>query len=520
MTDPTQTAESVKSWIATQPQTIRGKPILASWMGGAEVMAGEAILNRASIPTYAYPDSAARVFTYMWQYSYNLRGIYETPVSAEATDWLPDRDLAHQIIETAHQSGRTILTETESKQMLAAYGIPVVDTRIAKNEAEAVELANHIGYPVVLKLFSETITHKTDVGGIRLNLPDADTVRKAYGGIAQSVTDKVGPGYFGGVTVQPMLKLDGSELIIGSSTDAQFGPVILFGVGGQLVEVFRDQAVALPPLNTTLARRLIEQTQIYRALQGVRGAKPVDLDALEKLLVRFSQLVVEHRRIKEIDINPLLVRSGSDNKEDNIPSMVALDARIILHDTELSDHQLPKLAIRPYPVQYISPWTMPNGINVVIRPIRPEDEPLAVKFHQNLSEQSIYLRYFHLVKLSQRIAHDRLVRLCCMDYDREMALVADHQDEAGNHELLAIARLSKLHGVNEAEFAMLVSDAYQRQGLGTELLKRLVQIGKDEGLNRITADILYENAAMQRVAEKAGFRLYRSVDLVRAELDL
>lgn len=530
MTDPTRTAEQVRSYVVSQSKAFRQKPILASWMGGADVMAGEEILNRASIPTYVYPDSAASVFNYMWQYTYNLRGIYETPVQAELADGPPDRERANQLIEAIRQTGRTILTETESKQLLAAYGIPVVDTRVATSEAEAVDLANQVGYPVVLKLFSETITHKTDVGGVRLNLPDAETVSKAYRAIAQSVSEKVGSEHFEGVTVQPMLKLEGYELIIGSTTDPQFGPVLLFGTGGQLVEVFRDQAIALPPLNTTLARRMMEQTRIYKALKGVRGRQPCDLDALEKVLVCFSQLVVEQPWIKEIDINPLLIRSGKSKEEEMqqqegarrlAPSMVALDARIVLHDPQLTVDQLPKLSICPYPVQYVESWTLPDGTPVTIRPIRPEDEPLAVRFHQTLSEQSVYLRYFHLVKLSQRTAHDRLVRLCFIDYDREMALVADYQDPAtGEHQLLAIGRLSKLHGLNEAEFALLVSDPYQKRGLGTTLLQRLVQIGRDEGLSRITAEVLPENFAMQRVCEKVGFKLQRNSDLVRAEIQL
>ncbi len=514
MSDPTQTAERLKSAIAAT--ALSDKPILASWMGGAEVMAGEAILNSASIPTYPYPDSAARVFTYMWQYSYNLSGIYETPALLEEWDGLPDRVLAKQLIEAVHQAGRTLLTEVESKQILEAYGIPTVKTYVATSAAEAVDRANAIGYPVALKLLSQTIAHKTDVGGVKLNLLDAEAVCWAYQAIETSVSDRVGAEQFEGVTVQPMINRDGGyELIIGSSIDPQFGPVLLFGVGGQLVEVFRDRAIALPPLNTTLARRMMEQTQIYQALTGVRGRPPVDLAALEQLLVRFSQLVVEQRWIAEIDINPLLASTGADG------SLIALDARIVLHDPQVSEDALPKLAIRPYPTQYDAPWTMKDGTQVTIRPIRPEDETLAVQFHKTLSEESVYLRYFHSMKLSQRIAHDRLMRLCFIDYDCEMALVADYKNpRTAKHEILAIGRLSKQHGLNEAEFSMMVSDSVQRQGLGTEMLRRLVQIGRDERLDRITAEMLPVNFAMQRVAERVGFRLTISPNLVKAEIDL
>ncbi len=538
MTDPTQTAERLKAWIENRTYPL-AKPILASWMGDAEVSQGELLLNQAQIPTFRFPDTAARVFSYLWRFSYNLRGIYETPVlAANAEDGAPDRALVETIVMAARQTNRTTLTEVESKQILAAYGIPVVKTCVAVSETEAADCAAAIGYPVVLKLFSQTITHKTDVGGVQLNLVDAEAVRRAYQTIKSSVSQKVGAEHFLGVTVQPMVKLNGYELIVGSSIDAQFGPVLLFGTGGQLVEVFQDRAIALPPLNSTLARRLMEQTRIYKALQGVRGQSAVDLDALEQLLVRFSQLVAEQRWIKEIDINPLVASTQTLNMFNatvpptpNSPpptpasanTLLALDARIVLHDAAIPEAELPALAIRPYPIQYVAPWQLKDGTRVTIRPIRPEDEPLIIQFHKTLSEQSVYLRYFHLIKLSQRIAHDRLTRICFIDYDREMALVVDSKNpETDAHEILAIGRLSKLHGTDTAEFAMLVSDHVQCCGLGTELLSRLLQIGRNEHLTRITAEILCDNSGMQRVCEKLGFQIYRTDDpsVVRAEIQL
>jgi acetyltransferase len=296
-----------------------------------------------------------------------------------------------------------------------------------------------------------------------------------------------------------MVKLDGYELIVGSSLDAQFGPVLLFGAGGQLVEVFRDHALALPPLNTTLARRMMEQTRILTALQGVRGRRPVDLSALAHLLVRFSQLVVEQPWVKEIDINPLVASPDS---------LVALDARVLVHGPEVGADQLPRPAIRPYPTQYARPWALKDGTPITIRPIRPEDEPLMVRFHETLSEQSVYWRYFYPMKLSQRVAHERLQRICFIDYDREMALVAEREHgEAGSREIIAVGRLSKLRGREEAEFAILVSDPFQRQGLGTELLRRLLEVGREEHLSRILGYILPDNRGMQRACERLGFRL-------------
>ncbi|MBD2338516.1 bifunctional acetate--CoA ligase family protein/GNAT family N-acetyltransferase [Calothrix sp. FACHB-156] len=529
MTDPTATAEQLKHYVESSQQKSQPvKPILASWMGGADVADGEMILNRQSIPTYAYPDTAARVFSYMWQSSYNLRGIYETPVlpTTDSASGIPNRQYVNKIIQTARLAGRTILTEFESKEILAAYGIPVVGTCIARNEEQAVECAEKLGYPVVLKLFSHIITHKTDVGGVQLNITDAEAVRRAYRAIESALQQKVqtdphyaklgseNPDIFLGVTVQPMVKTHGYELIIGSSLDPQFGPVLLFGTGGQLVEVFQDRAIALPPLNSTLARRMMEQTQIYKALTGVRGRKSVDMEALEQLMVAFSQLVVEQRWIKEIDINPLLASEEQ---------LIALDGRIILHDVDITEEQLPKLAIRPYPTQYIGRWTMRNQTPVTIRPIRPEDEPLMVQFHHTLSEESVYFRYFHLIKLSQRVAHDRLTRICFIDYDREIALVVEAQNSTKEaKEILAVGRLSKVHGTNTAEFAIVVSDRVQCQGVGTELLRRLIEIGRDEQLSKITADILSENHGMQKVCEKLGFRIQRTADptVVKAEFDL
>src|SRR2546426_655167 len=298
-----------------------------------------------------------------------------------------------------------------------------------------------------------------------------------------------------------MAKAEGLELILGSSVDSQFGPVLMFGAGGQLVEVLRDRALALPPLNTTLARRMMEQTRVFSALPNTT--------ALERLLVRFSRLVVELPRIREIEINPLLA-AGED--------LLALDARVALHPPDLAEDRLPRPAIRPYPAQYTGVWEIKGGVPVTIRPIRPEDEPLMVRFHEQLSERSVYFRYFHPMKLDQRVTHERLARICFIDYDREIALVAVHGDE-----IVAVGRLVKLPrdpaAPPESEFAILVGDAFQKRGLGVELLRRLVEIARAEKVRTVSAEILPENRAMQRVCERLGFRLRHSYGdgVVRAE---
>lgn len=491
MTDPTATAEALKAYAKSYD-----KPILASWSGGKEVAAGEAILNKAGIPTFEYPDDAARAFTYMWQSMSNLKTLYETPSLPDDEGAGPDREKAKAIIDHVRATGRDLLTEAESKQLLAAYGIPTTPTLIATTAQEAGKMAAELGFPVVVKLHSETITHKTDVGGVKLNLQTSAEVEAAFQAIQKSVTEKAGAEHFLGVTVQPMIKVEGYELIIGSSIDPQFGPVLLFGTGGQLVEVFKDRALALPPLNTTLARRMIERTKIYTALKGVRGRKSVDLGALEKLLVRFSQLVVEQRWIKELDINPLIASPEG---------LIALDGRVVLHGKETAESDLPKLAIRPYPNRYVGTWTMKSGREVIIRPIRAEDEPLMQRFHATLSDRSVYLRYLSPMLLSERVTHERLSRVCHSDYARELALVVD-VEEAGQRAIVAVGRLSKFRGEDEdARLSMLVSDHYQGEGLGVELVRRLIAAAKHEKIKHIIAVMSPENEPMQKLCSKVGF---------------
>ncbi len=510
MTNPSEIAERLKLYA-----TSSGKPLLASWMGGTSVAEGEAILNNAGIPTFPFPDTAARAFTYMWRYSQNLRSLYETPSLAEGRELdSASRTGVHQIIAAARERGRFLLNEVESKAILSHYGIPTVETRIARSEIEAVQQASQIGFPVVLKLFSATITHKTDVGGVQLNLQDEAAVRQAYQSIQSSVAEKARADEFSGVTVQPMVNLEGYELILGCSVDPQFGPVLLFGSGGQLVEVYKDRALALPPLSTTLAQRLMEQTQIFKALKGVRGRKPVDLVALAGLLVHFSQLVVDQSSIAEIDINPLIASPEG---------LLALDARIVLHDPS-QQKDVPRPAIRPYPRQYVSMWTMKDGQEVTIRPIRPEDEPLMAEFHRSLSDRTVYLRYFASLSLGARIAHERLLRICFGDYDREIVLVAELVNlHTGAPGIVGVGRLNKLRAHNqEAEVAVLVSDACQKRGLGSELLRRVIQVARDEQLSRVSSEMLGDNLAMQAISKKLGFRLRSRLasPSVRAVLDL
>lgn len=497
MTPALETAAKIKAIAGPAAE----KPILASWMGATAVEAGERALNEAGIPTFKFPDRAAQAFGHMWRHSANLQALYETPVLLERGGLEAGvHRSAGRIIEEARQRKRVILTAHESKEILAAYGIPMVGAFPATTEAEAVARASKIGFPVAVKLHSDTITHKREVGGVRLNVRTAAEVRDAWRAIRRTVAERAGEGHFLGVTVERMIGAEGFELILGSSIDAQFGPVILFGAGGSRVEAWRDRALGLPPLTSTLARRLMEQTRIFAALKSDRTT-PVDLAVLEHVLVRFSQLVAEQRRVKEIDVNPLLAAAGE---------IVALDARVILHDAGVPDERLPAPAIRPYPQQYNTPIALRDGTRILLRAIRPEDEPLMVGFHEMLSDRSVYYRYFTALPLKQRTSHARLARLCFIDYDREMALVAVHDDPlTGTASVVGVGRLCREHGRNEAEFAVVVADRWQRRGLGTQLLRRLVEVGREEGLARIHGTVLGENAGMRAMCEHVGFRVQR-----------
>ncbi len=510
VTDPDKTAEDLVPYA-----NLKDKPILASWMGGDSVKNGVEILSKANIPVFAYPDDAAQAFGTMWKYNQNIQNLYEAPSGKELlTEFNLDSDFREQaktLIDNARREKRTLLTEEESKRLLALYGIPVVETYVAKTPEEAQKIAEKIGFPIVLKLFSETITHKTDVGGVKLNLRTSQDVANAFKEIKESVTKAAGEKHFQGVTVQRMVKLDGYEIILGSSVDPQFGPVLLFGTGGQLVEVFKDRALALPPLNANLAKNMMEKTKIFEALKGVRGRKPVDIEKLTDILMRFSQLIVENPWIKECDINPLLASAEE---------IIALDARVVLFEKK---DELPKLAIRPYPTEYILKWKLKNGEDIVLRPILPEDEERVVAFHKELSENSVRQRYFEFLTLDERTAHERLIRIIFNDYDREFGIVAELTDSKTNErKIIGFGRLSRIPGTDSAQYKITIVDAYHNLGLGTKLLEYLIDIAKKEHIKRIYAHILSENENMIKISRRLGFKVLPTEEpnILEAQLDL
>ena len=471
------------------------RPVLACWMGGEEVAPAKRVLNDAGIPTFGFPDTAARVFNYMWRYSHNLRALYETPVLADDIE-ADTLDQARLKIEAYTWASRSLLSEYESRRILRAYGIDTLPVKLVFSGEEAAGAAETLGFPVALKVDSRSIVHKSDVGGVELNLASPQEVERAFRRLRDNVVSRAGEDAFNGAIVQPMVRDEGVELFVGSTTNDLFGPVLAVGTGGSLAEVHRDLALALPPLTTTLARRALERTRIFSAIKGRSWDNAIA--KLEQLMVRLGRLMVDIPRIREVDINPVLVGPHG---------VLVLDASILLHPQELADEHLPQPVIRPYPQQYVDTWALRDGRSVSIRPIRPEDEPLMSTFHEQLSDQSVYMRYAGALQLRYRITHDRLARICFNDYDREIALVAVH-GSGDAREIVAVARLSKLYGENAAEIAFIIRDRDQRQGLGGELLDRLITIARDEKLDRLVAEMLVENRGMRRLLSSRRFAVH------------
>ncbi|MBI4442147.1 MAG: bifunctional acetate--CoA ligase family protein/GNAT family N-acetyltransferase [Acidobacteria bacterium] len=483
MSDPTRTAEMI-----VEIKDSFRRPLLASFLGAATVQGGIELLDRAGIPAFETPESAIRAFLYMHEYAQNLKLQYETP--AAVSEEVQNPQAAQEVFDRMRQQSRLLATEVESKQVFQAYGIPVTETLSAMTEEEATGIAEELGYPVVLKVHSTTLTHKGSVGGVRLHLMNEAAARGAFRDLEALVGKLSPPLPFEGVSVQPMIVEKGLEAILGCSVDQQFGPVILFGSGGALVEVFRDRAIGLPPMNQTVARRLIESTKLHSAL-GKAGVGATSLERLEEIIVRFSALVLGCPEIREIDINPLWIGPGR---------IVALDGRIVLYPPA---EERPPLAISPYPRQYESGWKLKDGTPVLIRPIRPEDEPLLDELFHTFSPQTIQMRFFGMIR---QMSHEQLIRFCNIDYDREIALVAAMQDGERPH-ILGSARLVVEPDWQTAEFAIVVGDPWQRLGLGKHLMELTMHYAQQRGLSEIHGDVLTANEPMLALCRKMQFSL-------------
>lgn len=494
------------------------KPVLTTWMGGPSITAARTIFHQANVPTYSTPEQAVRAAQHLVSFARRRSLLTETPREMPI-DWNVDRAAVRGLLSRpAGVTGESwLLNEPASKALLAAYGIPVV-TPIAANSAEmAVGVARQIGYPVVLKLLSPDITHKTDVGGVVLNLKSDREVIAAYDQILQTARLRAPDARLEGVSVQPMVTTSrGFELIVGTKRDPIFGPVILVGRGGVTAEVDRDRALELPPLNERLARRMLESLRSWPLLLGYRGRPGVNVDRLIETLIRFSYLVADVPEIDELDINPLLATAEG---------VQALDARVVIRPSMslVGEARNPRpyahLAIHPYPTQYVRSETLRDGTSITLRPIQPEDEPLWTDLLDRCSPESRQFRFRHVF---QHATHEMAVRYCFIDYDRELALVAERDTPTGP-QLLGVGRLVADAEHTSAEYAVLVADEWQGRGLGALLTRRCLEIARDWQVHTITAETSTDNVRMQRVFTREGFTVETDWDsktvLVRKSLD-
>ncbi len=482
----------------------KARPVFTAWVGGTEMERGRQIFNRAGIATFDTPERAVRAFVDLYRHGRNIEMLQQIPSS------LPvrleyDRGAAQQMITAALSCGHTLLTESESKTLLSAYGIPVNPTRLAKSAEEAVAMARAIGFPVVMKIESRDIAHKTEAGGVRLNIGTAAGVAQAWREIISAARAYRPEADITGITVQTMLPKTDFELIAGTKKDRDFGPVILFGMGGIWAEVIRDRAIALPPLNRLLARHLMEETKVYTLLNGYRNKPPANLVLIEEILIRLAQLVTDFPEIVETDINPLATVDDS---------VVAVDARILINKSATTPPL--HLVISPYPNQYESQIEIAGVGQLLVRPIRPEDAPLFEALFETLSPRSVYLRFFSPLK---RLPHTMLARFTQIDYDRDIALVAI-QIGANIERMLGVARYFQEPNQLHAEFSVVVGDPWQGLGIGAALLQRLLDIAKARGIQSIWGTVLSENTQMLRLSRKLGFGVNRIPDSSEYEVRL
>jgi len=481
------------------------KPIITAWVGGDWVESGRNVLLSNNIPTYESPEDAVRTYLHMYNYRRNLTLLYETPSELGLAEG-PAKNHLKAFIKRVSSEKRCvsentcILTEAESKEFLLTYGINVTMPSLAQNSEEAIRFADGIGYPVVLKIVSPDITHKTDVGGIKTGIRNKYELAEVYIDMMRTVKSRAPDASITGVSVQKMIENIDWELIVGAKKDNDFGTIILFGMGGIGTEIFKDVSIGLPPLNQILARRLMEDTKIYKVLKGFRGKRPANMKGLEELIVNFSNMIVDFPEIGEIDINPVVIAEGN---------AYALDARIILDLDQVDRKTLyPHLVITPYPSRYITAWRMRDGTDVTLRPIKPEDEPLEYEMLTTLSKESMRVRFFSILK---EITHEMLMRFCNIDYDREMAMVAEtHMN--GKRRIIGISRLIVDPDGRKAEYAIVVHDDFQGKGLGYKMVDILIGLAQDKGLDEIYGSVLSENEKMLTVARKLGFKETREPD--------
>jgi acetyltransferase len=499
LTDPSEAAVGLIDLIRDQ-----SIPIITSWVGGTNMQKGTEIFNQAGIPTFETPERAVRAFMDIYRFSQNIEMLQQIPSRLPGRLEF-DRQKARALMQAKLMAKKALLTEMESKEILSAYGIPANRVETASTGWGAAEKAKLMGFPVVMKINSGDISHKSDAGGVLLDLKNEREVSKAFEQIMQNAKSYNSEARLEGVTIQPMVKHSDFELILGAKKDRDFGPVILFGMGGIFTEIFKDRAIALPPLNRLLAKRLVEKTQVYRILRGYRNIPPANLELLEEILIRLAHLVTDFSEIQELDINPLVVTENGFS---------AIDARILLKPSEIPAPL--HLVISPYPDQYEAHTTTNTGVEIFIRPIRPEDAPLLVELFESLSARSIYLRFFTPLK---RLPHSMLARFTQIDYDRHIALVALAESET-NEKMLGVARIIIGRNPREAEFSVVVSDPWHGKGIGAALLQRCVSIAEEHGIQRVMGTVLAENTQMLALGRKLGFKIKKEPGAPEYELSI
>lgn len=482
------------------------KTILTSLMGeDVHCRMARRLMQRNGIPVFTTPEQAISTFMYMYSYTRNLELLYQTP--EELAVELSIAPFLRAVLRKAFSEGRRVLNPPEALTFLEAYRIPITRTLVAKTSDEAEAKASELGYPVVMKVMSPQITHKSRAEGVILNVWSPKEVRVFFNELAERVKNYDAEAEFQGVVLQPMIMKRGYELLVGSKKDTEFGSVIVFGLGGIATELLGDVSIGFPPLNQVLARRLIEKTAIYKCSES--GDFPLNVKLMEEILVKFSQMVIDFPEIKEIDINPLIV----DEKD-----AVAVDARIVIDEERILRQVQPHehLVITPYPTKYVKQWTMKDGTPVSLRPIKPEDEALFYELLKALSEETMRSRFFQIIK---DMPHETLTRYCNLDYDREIAIVAETQKE--QRRIIGVVRIILEPGGTRGEFAVVVGDQWQGLGLGSKLMDCIIEIGKDMGLKTVYGYVSSTNYRMIGLCTKKSFKLQPLEDELKlATLDL
>ncbi|MCL4559694.1 MAG: bifunctional acetate--CoA ligase family protein/GNAT family N-acetyltransferase [Chloroflexi bacterium] len=491
MTNPTGTAREIGELAQGTP-----KPILAAWLGGESMREGMRLLYDAGVAAYQTPEQAVRAFMTLVSYARNLEDLYETPKDIPV-EFTLDREKLRGEFNQVLLSGEKVLSEQVSKTVLAAHGIPATQLIPAKTPEQAVLAAGQIGYPVVVKIWSPDISHKTDAGGVALNLINAEMVQEAFTRVIENACAKFPRARVEGVTVQPMLNAsDAVEMILGIKQDPVFGDVILVGAGGIYTELYNDRALGFPPLNEHLARRMLESLKIWPLLNGYRGKPALNVDKLVETMIRLSYLAADYPEILELDVNPLLVTPNA---------VVALDARIVVDGESAGKPHQPygHLALHPYPEEYVRKVTLSDGAEVTLRPIKPEDEPLWLEMLGSCSQESLYSRFRYAFHWN---SHDVATRYCYVDYDREIAIVIEHL-EGEKRSLLGVGRLIADPDHETVEFAVLIIDAWQQRELGSIVTDYCLEIAKKWKINRLVAQTTTDNHRMVAVFRKRGFKI-------------